>query len=118
MVFSEGDCVGPNKEGRRSWEGRGAMLWVAPLLLAVSSCGMEGKPCSMPRDCCDGLACQEGDWAETSDFTCRRTGPKPGRDEYKGRLREYYVSRFPDEAALEEFLDSTLAKWDGREELL
>eukprot|EP00756_Hemistasia_phaeocysticola_P064593 Hpha_TRINITY_DN7920_c0_g1::TRINITY_DN7920_c0_g1_i1::g.146232::m.146232 len=26
----------------------------------------------MTRDCCEGLECFEGSWAETTDFTCER----------------------------------------------
>jgi len=35
-----------------------------------SSCVKEFSQCVMPRDCCDGLQCIGGDWAQTTDSTC------------------------------------------------
>ena len=31
----------------------------------------------MPRDCCENHECAEGDWAETTDYVCKRVGEKP-----------------------------------------
>ena len=97
---------------------------------ALSSCALEGERCSLPRDCCDGFECAEGDWATTTDFTCKRTGPVPSHEEYSQRLADFYRSQgltCPDSGdcvlppSLEkkvtpEALAATLAKWKGREE--
>mgnify|MGYP007078138543 CR=1 FL=1 len=96
--------------------------WLLGALLCEASqptsCGMEGKRCSMPRDCCEGFACSEGDWEHSTDYTCRRFGPKPTHEEYKEKLREFYARRYSNEAELDDVLDRTLTRWEGREELM
>eukprot|EP00966_Prymnesium_polylepis_P088210 2041588-Prymnesium_polylepis.1 len=72
----------------------------------------------MPRDCCEGFVCEEGDWAVSSDYSCRRSGTPRSREENKEKLREYYEERYPDDAALEAALEAALNKWKGREELM
>lgn len=104
--------------------GMGAARRILLLLLAsgcaaeFSKCGMGGDKCSMPRDCCEAHVCAEGDWAENSDFMCMRDGDKPSDEEYLTRLRVFYSERGSRALRDDVFLQSTLTKWSGREELL
>ena len=86
---------------------------------ALSTCGMAGDKCSMPRDCCEAHECVEGDWAVSSDYSCQRVGERPSEHEYKERLRKFYAAH--NEAKLsggDLALVATLEKWKGREERL
>eukprot|EP00967_Tisochrysis_lutea_P056290 scaffold71028_cov31-Tisochrysis_lutea.AAC.1 len=96
------------------------LLSAAPLVWAAepSKCGMGGAKCAMRRDCCEAHDCVEGDWAETSDYTCERVGPKPSEVEYLNRLRKFYELHNPSKASDALELETTLAKWKDREELL
>ena len=60
-----------------------SLLWMAHAQTSSSSspssttptsrsrtCVQEFDPCVMPRDCCEGLECIAGDWAQTTDSTC------------------------------------------------
>ena len=86
---------------------------------AVSTCGMSGDKCSMPRDCCEAHECVEGDWAETSDYACQRIGTKPLLSEYTQRLSEFYTKHNPEKLKGSNLaLAETLRKWEGREERL
>ena len=93
-----------------------ALLLCLQPVLCLTSCGVEGKACSLLARCCDGLACEQGDSAEES--TCRRTGQAPSREENKERLKEFYAPLHPDEDELETVLERTLGNWEGREELM
>ena len=87
--------------------------------LAITSCGLEGKKCSMPRDCCEGFVCEEGDWAVSSDYSCRRKTPPRSREDNKAALREYFeYKRYEGDEAMEAALEAALNKWQGREELM
>ena len=59
-----------------------------------STCGMAGDKCSMPRDCCENHECAEGDWAETTDYVCKRVGEKPTVLQYAHRLKEICARGF------------------------
>ena len=86
---------------------------------AVSTCGMAGDKCSMPRDCCEAHECVEGDWAETSDYSCQRIGTKPLLSEYTQRLSDFYTKYNPEKLKGGNLaLAETLRKWEGREERL
>ena len=85
----------------------------------VSTCGMAGDKCSMPRDCCEAHECAEGDWAESSDFACQRVGKKPLLSDYVKRLGEFYTKFNPDKLKGGNLaLANTIRKWEGREERL
>ena len=42
------------------------------LMIDISSAGClkEFEECSMSRDCCDGMSCESGNWAKTTNFQC------------------------------------------------
>ena len=93
--------------------------WLSVATTAVSTCGMSGDKCSMPRDCCEAHECAEGDWAVSSDYACQRIGQKPTRDAYVERLRAFYAQHNPEKLRGSNLaLDNTLTKWEGREERL
>jgi len=81
---------------------------------------MEGDKCSMPRDCCSAHECIEGDWGTSTDFTCQRVGEKPSIGVYKERMRAVYEAASVDwrRNGGDLALESTLSKWEGREERL
>ena len=84
---------------------------------AISTCGMTGDKCSMPRDCCEAHECAEGDWAVSSDYSCQRVGEKPSAEQYAERLRAFYAEHNPQKLQGGKLsLETTLAKWEGREE--
>jgi hypothetical protein len=41
-----------------------------PTSRSSTTCVHEFDRCVMPRDCCEGLECIAGDWAQTTDSTC------------------------------------------------
>jgi hypothetical protein len=55
-----------------------SLLWMAHAQTSSSTtptsrsgtCVQEFDPCVMPRDCCKGLECIAGDWAQTTESTC------------------------------------------------
>jgi hypothetical protein len=79
---------------------------------------MSGAKCAMRRDCCEAHDCVEGDWAETSDYSCQRVGDKPTDAEYLERLKRFHELHNPSKEANVLELESTFTRWKEREELL
>ena len=89
-------------------------LWLVlvalPFLVSVDgskyACGMGGDKCSMTRDCCQAHECVEGEWAETTDYVCRRVGEKPSLAQYAERLKLFCERRASAMTALPRLLTS------------